>query len=955
MIAAASESQALLEELRQLGPPEQLERLRAVPDARAALLALGDEAERLALVRVADALAAAEITVRLADAAGGARERARARRALAQALAYAGRHTESLASCSDAVSIATSGGEALEAARARAISLHPLGELGRYDEAVAEGEAARQAFLNAGEPRLAARADFNLGGIHQNRDDPARALYHFDRAAPAFENDPVITGYLQNNRGEALLLLNDFAGAQRAFEAARAACERAGADVAAGIAEGNLADLAARQGRLQLALFHFEHARRRLERVDAQSHLNRLLAEQAEALESLGLADQALEAYAAVLPRLEAQGLAWETARARTGVGRALMRLARLDQAESILAQAASAFAALSQSAPTARVQLMRAALALERGRLSEAEAMLRESAPHLCDRPLDAAALQYHEARLALARSDWATARSAAEIAVRLADELQIAPLQADVRQVRAAVRQRQGDFGGAAEDLCAAVEHVERVRGTLQADHFRAAFLGRRSALYENLVLATLDAGGDSAVERAFTAMEQGKSRSLLDVLSGAIELCGEDEPAAVDAVDSDLRRTSARLRSELNVLYSRLADYRATGRHKLSLAEWRALVRVREQELRATESRLAATQDVDHLRAAPVGLERVRDLLAADAALIEYYVAGDELLALCVRRDSTHVVRGLATPAELADLVQAVRFQMNRTVRTGGLDDGRRARLLRDVNREMHALWRVLIGPLSPALRGVRRVVFVPHGPLHVVPLHALYDGRQYLIESFEVVCAPSASVFATLCERAAGWGGRLGEARRAVFGFADAAAPQIASEAARVAGILGCTPVVGGDATAAAVMDAAPAVQILHFACHGQYSSRLPLASGLKLADRWLTVRDIFGLRLGAELVALSGCNTGRNLVRSGDELVGLLHGFLRAGTASLVVSLWPAHDENTSNLMSEFYRMWLERPRDPWGKAAALRHAQLSALREHSHPAFWAPFVLVGKP
>lgn len=955
MIAAASESQALLEELRQLGPPEQQARLRAVSDPQAALLALGDEAERLALVSVADALAAAEITVRLADALGGARERARARRALAQALAYAGRHSESLARCSEAVTIATSGGEALEAARARAISLHPLGELGRYDEAVAEGEAARQAFLHAGEPRLAARADFNLGGIHQNRDDPARALFHFDRAAPAFENDPVITGYLQNNRGEALLLLNDFAGAQRAFEAARAACERAGADVAAGIAEGNLADLAARQGRLQLALFHFEHARRRLERVNAQSHLNRLLAEQAEALESLGLTDQALEAYSAVLPRLEAQGLAWETARARTGVGRALMRLARLDQAESVLAQAASEFAALRQTAPTARVQLMRAALALERGRLPEAETMLWEAAPHLSDRPLDAAALRYHEARLAVSRDDPMAARSAAEDAVKLADELQIAPLQADVLQIRAAVRQRQGDFSGAAADLRAAVEHVERVRGTLQADHFRAAFLGRRSALYENLVLATLDAGGGSAVADAFTAMEQGKSRSLLDVLSGAIELCGEDDLACGDAVDSELRRASARLRSELNVLYSRLADFRATERHKLSLAEWRALVRVREQELRATENRLAATQEVDHLRAAPVGIERVRELLAEDAALVEYFIAGDELLALCVRHDSMHVVRGLATPAELADLVQAVRFQMNRTVRPGGVDDHRGERLLRDVNRELGALWRVLIGPLSPALSGVRRLVFVPHGPLHVVPLHALHDSRQYLIESYEVVCAPSASVFAALSARAKGRGGRLGDGRCGVFGFADAAAPQIASEAARVAGILGCTPVIGGDATAAAVIDTAPALQILHFACHGQYSSRLPLASGLKLADRWLTVRDLFALRLNAELVALSGCNTGRNLVRSGDELVGLLHGFLRAGTASLLVSLWPAHDEKTSQMMTEFYKMWLKRPRDPWGKAAALRQAQLSSLREHPHPAFWAPFVLVGKP
>jgi CHAT domain-containing protein len=122
----------------------------------------------------------------------------------------------------------------------------------------------------------------------------------------------------------------------------------------------------------------------------------------------------------------------------------------------------------------------------------------------------------------------------------------------------------------------------------------------------------------------------------------------------------------------------------------------------------------------------------------------------------------------------------------------------------------------------------------------------------------------------------------------------------------------------------------------------------------VASGLKLADRWCTVRDVYAARLEADLVTLSGCETGRSTVDAGDELMGLLRGFLAAGARSLLVSLWRLDDAAASELMPSFYRLIRDPGRRP-SKAAALRHAQLELMKTQPHPAIWAPYALVGLP
>ena len=115
------------------------------------------------------------------------------------------------------------------------------------------------------------------------------------------------------------------------------------------------------------------------------------------------------------------------------------------------------------------------------------------------------------------------------------------------------------------------------------------------------------------------------------------------------------------------------------------------------------------------------------------------------------------------------------------------------------------------------------------------------------------------------------------------------------------------------------------------------------------SALQLGGSRLSLFDLYQLELHAELVTLSGCGTGLNVVEGGDELMGLVRGLLYAGAHSALVTLWDVNDHTTAEFMRAFYGR-LRGGADP---AAALRQAMQAIRQEYPHPYHWAPFVLVG--
>lgn len=305
------------------------------------------------------------------------------------------------------------------------------------------------------------------------------------------------------------------------------------------------------------------------------------------------------------------------------------------------------------------------------------------------------------------------------------------------------------------------------------------------------------------------------------------------------------------------------------------------------------------------------------------------------------------------------------------------------------------------RLFPGLLRPHLEGCDLLCIIPHGPLHALPFAALrWDQNQSLIERFGIAHAPSLSAL-RFCRaknpRRLQTGNRAAESvLAAAIAAADDPTPalfeadaerladicQNQSPTTRVLQLTGAKQQDGRrPASKTAILEEAPAHELIHLACHGVFGedqSIDPLDSGLLVSDgesavslvgaaamtpqkrhRWiLSARDIFAMRLRADLVTLRACSSGRSALKSGDELMGLTRAVLYAGTASLVVSLWNVHQKSSQLLLSTFYETWLKLEKvDGSGRVPkwrALQQAQIALLRGgYAHPFHWAPFVLLG--
>ena len=160
-------------------------------------------------------------------------------------------------------------------------------------------------------------------------------------------------------------------------------------------------------------------------------------------------------------------------------------------------------------------------------------------------------------------------------------------------------------------------------------------------------------------------------------------------------------------------------------------------------------------------------------------------------------------------------------------------------------------------------------------------------------------------------------------------------------------------------VGKEASEALMKDPEiSSYKYVHFATHGQVNESKPELSRIFLSptdgeDGSLYTGEIYNLKINADLVTLSACETGLGKIAKGEGIVGLSRALQYAGANNLVVSLWQVADESTSQLMIKFYDQHLHN--DYEGYNRALRAAKLSLLNseEYQSPYYWAPFILVG--
>jgi CHAT domain-containing protein len=882
--------------------------------------------------------AAAELGALAADHVGEAVLQALAAWTAGIAALTEGRLPDALGQLQGAQARFRAEGDAAHAAETQVPQVMLLSILGRDAEAQACAEAARRQFLALGDERSAGKIELNLGNLLFRQDRHAEAEPWFRHAALRFARvgdaelsimaDGALAGALhwQFRLDEALAM----------FERVRLRAEARGLGLLAAQARQGLGQIELQRGRWHQALPALAAAAELAARHGAPPP-RRLGAEAAlaDAYLAVNLLHEAVALYDRVIGDAAALPAPVEQAWATLQRARALGRLGDLSAAREGFAQAAVLYQAAGNRTVLGLVALARGRVELAAGDAGAALASAETALQSLGDTGIIGwrCEAEWLAASAQAARGDGACARAGFEALRRRAEGPPLLPQHAGPAWVGLGhLARERGDASTARAAYEAALAFVEQARAALPGDEWRSALAAEAVAAHEALV-ALAAAEGDAAA--TLVAMERGRARALALALDA-------DGPVS-DLPDEAGARLQA-MRQRWQQLVAEGDDARSPG-----LAE---RIQALEHELLEAQRRArlqAAANGAEPAAAAgrPFDRERVADLQAAlgpDCALLAYQRLGEQLLACVVTADG--VQQHLWPAPDLDAQLRSLRFQLD-VLRHGADVTARHgAQLQSRAQARLQALHQHVWAPVQPLLGGRRRVVLLPHRELHDLPFAALHDGQAWLVQTHELLRAPSAAVWLALQSRTT-----LRRDRALVLAAGGPGLPQVAAEAQAVAAALGGAVQLRLDeaATLAAMAAEAGHADLLHLACHGQFRADNPAFSHLELADGRLTLHEVAGLRLRASLVVLSACETGASRLAPGDELLGLVRAFLIAGAARVLATQWVVDDAATAALVGRFYRA-LAAGAAP---AGALQQAQAEAAGAGQHPALWAAFALHG--
>lgn len=380
---------------------------------------------------------------------------------------------------------------------------------------------------------------------------------------------------------------------------------------------------------------------------------------------------------------------------------------------------------------------------------------------------------------------------------------------------------------------------------------------------------------------------------------------------------------------------------------------------------------------------ITAPPPKLEQIRQFAQAQrATIVEYFLTDDarpELLIWVVPPEGG-IFFAKADPTPLLPAGQSYIAQFSWVSRGTAhlereffLDDVAQASDM-DKARLSH-LSEVLVRPVEHLLppESGARVIFIPYRSLFLAPFCALSDADgTHLIDRYVITIAPSIQLLELIQARQTG-ASKPSRREALVIGNPEMPAlptswtesggrlprlPGAEREARAVADILGVEPLLGAAATKSRVMKLMPGRQLIHFATHGSIDDlsgagipgvlALSALGSAAEGDSFLTSREIMGLRLRADLVVLSACQSGLGRL-TGDGVVGLSRAFIAAGASSVIVSLWRVWDDSTADLMIDFYKRYCGGQDKAW----ALRESMLAMKKSDDRPSVWAPFTIVG--
>ena len=556
------------------------------------------------------------------------------------------------------------------------------------------------------------------------------------------------------------------------------------------------------------------------------------------------------------------------------------------------------------------------------------------------------------------------------------------------------AQVKRKQGNLKSALANVETALEIVESLRSNLKSRDLRTSFFASKQQYYQFYIDLLMELhqqhptqGYDS---KALQASERARARSLLEMLIEANADIRQGVDEKLLAQEQDLQQKLEAIEQQrIQLLSSNHTDTQKANLEQYRQTILRQYQQIQEQ-ISATSPRYAALTQPQPLSVAEIQQQVLDD----NTLLLEYFLGKDRSYLWLVSKTE---ITSYQLPPQ-TEIEAAVR-QFRRIL------THRRASPQR-VQTAANALCEILISPIASQL-DKQRLLIVADSALQYIPFAALsLSSRSYqpLIIEHEIINLPSASTVAVMRQETA----NRPPAPRTLTIIADPVfsaddervknsnthpnpssklpiASQQISRAASNAGI-NWTRLPGTRQEAEAILALLPhnetssyvldfeasreratspelaQYRIIHFATHGFVHSSAPELSGIVMSlvnsqgdseNGFLRLHDIFNLKLAADLVVLSACQTGLGEAIRGEGVMGLTRGLMYAGAQRIVTSFWNVDDRATANLMVKFYQGILQQNLTP---SAALRQAQLQMWREQkfSRPYYWAAFSLQGE-
>src|SRR5437763_675622 len=621
-----------------------------------------------------------------------------------------------------------------EAARTLSTSIQPMILLGEYDRAFQAAERAREIFTRLKDPWRLARLEINVGNIYHRQDRFEESIAHYERAYADLRpyKDAEGIAVVLSNMAVCLISLNDFPRALATYQKARSFCLEHNMPLLVAQADYNIAYLYYLRGEYSRAIEALYAARRACEATGDAYHFALCHLDLSDIYLELKLSEEAREMAHEGFLRFEKLGMGYEAAKTLANEATAFGQQGKTVQALERFAKAREMFGHEKNLVWPWLIDLSQGLLLFHEGRYFEARRLCVAAAEFFDTAPLPGKAVLAHLllARIALQVGDSAEAQKETNESLARLAGLQTPVLAYQARLLEGQIAQARHDRPAAHQAYLEARKALEALRSRLQGEELKISFVKNRMQVYEALVdLYLAGDGTENSAEEALACMEAAKSRSMIEMIFQS----GQSLPLG-EAGQSDLVRRIRDLREVLNRYFYRidLKQIRPEVKSHLRLESLQEKAQLQEKELMRTLRELPAHERENATLEAPAdfSLAKLQGYLPQDAMLVEYFSAGERLVAAVITRKEIQILP-VTVLSRVAHFLQLLRFQLSK-FRMGKEYVRRFAEpLLRATQSHLETLYSELIAPLRQFFEG-RQLIVVPQGLFHFFLFNSLrYD--------------------------------------------------------------------------------------------------------------------------------------------------------------------------------------------------------------------------------